>query len=110
MLYYAMLDLRRLSGYFDSPLRFWNPLAWRKDREQVKRAAEIADWLHNLARYSAVDFRGFVEEWFWTELTNRDRRHPHYGLQSYRAHFDRCLAASGGASAPLHLDQDGGPL
>jgi hypothetical protein len=34
----------------------------------VQWAGAIADWLHNLAMFSARDFRGFDEQLFWKEF------------------------------------------
>jgi hypothetical protein len=99
LLYHAMCDIRRLS-YIWRTWQYWNPFVWMRIRNQVQRGAEIADWLHNLARYSALDFEGFVEEWFWQELEDRNKRFPEYGLQSYRENFQLYLGQAEQSSGP----------
>ena len=64
LLYHAMLDI----GPIQWLPRSWNPFRWRRQLRLHQRAGEIADWLHNLAQFSALDFEGFDEDWFWREF------------------------------------------
>jgi hypothetical protein len=54
LLYWAMLDLRShtpVSPY--TLLHWWNPRIWLRCVAQLRRTVIIADWLHNLAMFSA---------------------------------------------------------
>jgi hypothetical protein len=90
LLYQALLEIRPL-GWLRVPL--W-PLHWRRELRRIRRAGEVADWFHNLAMFSALDFERFDEAWFWRELDQRDKRHPEYDLQAYRVRFEEHLARS----------------
>jgi hypothetical protein len=95
MLYWAMLDIRPLGWLSAGPLRTWNPLFWRKEAERVRRAGVLADWLHNLALFSALDFARFDEDWFWRDFQQFHKRHPEFGLERYRSRFEEQLAVVG---------------
>ena len=84
LLYWAMLDIRPLAWNRSG----WNPLHWRRDRARIRMAGEIADWLHNLAHFSALDFERFDEEWFWREFARLQSRFPDDGLDRYRQRFE----------------------
>ncbi|MBT9391919.1 hypothetical protein KLP40_01980 [Hymenobacter sp. NST-14] len=64
LLYWAMVDIRQHSypGSFLSDLRYR-----RSNRKRLLFTHAVAQWLHNLAMYSAIDFKGFQEDWFWKE-------------------------------------------
>lgn len=90
VLYVAVLAIR---GY--CPLEFkqsWSPLAWRRRYRQARLAGAVADWLHNLAHFSAVDFAAFDEHWFWRDHANLCRRFPADRLERYREVFDEYRA------------------
>ncbi len=89
LLYWAMLDLRPLQWLGGRGWRAWSPIHSRAPARRVRRAGAIADWLHNLARYSAHDFRGFNEEWFWRDYESARSRYPDFGLERYRDQFER---------------------
>jgi hypothetical protein len=80
LLYHAMLDIRLIQWL----PRSWNPFRWR---HSYQRAGVIADWLHNLAQFSALDFEGFDEDWFWREFRQFNERYPDYGLTHYQDLF-----------------------
>ena len=86
LLYVAMLEFRTLE-FKES----WNPLAWRRRYRQALLAGAVADWLHNLAHFSALDFAGFDEKWFWRDHHNLCRRFPGDRLERYREIFDESM-------------------
>jgi hypothetical protein len=47
--------------------------------------------MHNLAFFSAVDFEGFDEGWFWREFGYLDRRGPDAEQTFYRSLFEQRL-------------------
>ena len=101
LIYRALLDIRPLAWLRLGTFRILNPLHWRSELRLIRRAGAIADWLHNIALFSALDFERFDEAWFWRELENLNKKHPEYGLISYKEIFERKLAeyqqtASGG--------------
>src|SRR5688500_15176751 len=89
LLYRAMLDIRPIAW-----ISFSNPLCWPANLAQIRSAGEIADWLHNLASYSAGNFEDFGEEWFWREFDALLERHPEMRptLSLYKNEFERNLA------------------
>jgi len=94
LLYYAMLEIRPIAWLLPG-FRILNFLQWRSAAQQVRRAGVIADWLHNLAFFSAIDFERFDEEEFWQDLRGREERHPGLRLSKYKDIFERELAGSG---------------
>lgn len=65
LLYVAMLDIRNRCQPRGEPSM--NPMVWRKGYLNGRVAGSVADWLHNLAAFSAKDFMGFDENHFWRE-------------------------------------------
>jgi hypothetical protein len=92
VLYWAMLDTRRLA--LARPLfpRLLNPFVWRKTDARIRRAAELADWLHNLSLFSALNFEDFNERTFWREYEHFEKHKPEYRFSEFKAVFDRVLA------------------
>ncbi len=91
LLYKAMLDIRQISWL---PLKWYSPFSpmfWVRNIPRVRRAGEIADWLHNLAFFSMLDFEGFGEDWFWQDYQRLCERYP---LPEYRRLFDQHLKES----------------
>ena len=89
LLYWAMLDIRPIAWTRPG----WNPLHWHRHREQIRRAGDLAEWLHNLAQFSALEFERFDEEWFWRDFERILSRNPDSGLERYRDRFTQ-LAGS----------------
>jgi hypothetical protein len=90
LLYVAMLAIRnacqsrgRESG---------NPFEWSRQYRRSRVAGAVADWLHNLAQFSSLDFVGFDEQRFWLEHTALCRRFPGERLERYREVFDEYLS------------------
>jgi hypothetical protein len=89
LLYWAMLEIRPLQWLSGRGWRSWNPFYWRREARRIQCAGAIADWLHNLALYSSLDFRGFNEEWFWRHFETARSAFSEFGLERYRDLFDR---------------------
>jgi len=87
MLYYAMLHIRQLAW-----LPWGNPLRWRNAARQTRLAGVLADWLHNLALFAALDFAGFDEEWFWRDGQSMKSLNPEFNLEWYRRFFEEQLS------------------
>jgi hypothetical protein len=77
LLCWAMLDIRMLCQHHGSESP--NPLVWRRQYSNSRPAGALADWLHNLAQYSAMDFDNFDPEMFW--------RHYDYLTQRFSSFF-----------------------
>ncbi len=69
-----------------------NPIEWRRQYLRSRVAGAIADWLHNLAMYSSMDFAQFDEQWFWKEHAALCRRFPSENLERYWEIFDAYLS------------------
>lgn len=87
LLYWAMLDIRPVAW-----LRLRNLLCWPGEVRRIRRAGALADWLHNLALFSSMDFDGFDEEWFWRDGELLASRYPGLDLEQYRRIFEARLA------------------
>jgi len=93
LLYWAMLEIRPLGWLNWGWYREWNPLYWRREGRRIRCAGAIADWLHNLALFSATDFEQFNEDWFWQGLESVKSQYPEFGLERYRNLFEQRLSA-----------------
>jgi hypothetical protein len=89
LLYWAMLDIRPLRYIGTRWRQRLNPFCWRSQSRQVRVAGAIAEWLHNLAIYSALDFAQFDEDRFWRDYQWMLDNNPEVGLERYRAEFER---------------------
>jgi hypothetical protein len=94
VLYWAMLDIRPLSWLFRDWRRVWNPFCWRQLRRRIGYAGAVAEWLHNLALFAALDFQHFDEDRFWREFESLRSRHSEFGPERYVWLFEQQLAAS----------------
>ncbi|WP_165222429.1 hypothetical protein [Aquisphaera insulae] len=92
LLYWATLDVRHVAWFSASWFPFWNPFAWSGSIQRVRRAGEIADWVHNLALFSALDFRSFDEERFWADFDSLQKRHSEIDLGYYNQIFEKALS------------------
>lgn len=90
LLYWAMLQIRPIQWH-----RRWSPLRWKHNRNAVRKAGLIANWLHNLAFFSTLEFDGFEEERFWRDYDWFVEHHPDCGITEYKKVFDRELAGEG---------------
>ncbi len=89
MLYWAMLDIRQLSNLLYRPVELLNPLKWRSSIRQAHRVVAVADWLQNLAFFSAHEFRDFEEDWFWRHYQRAVKGYPE--LNVYEQKFNDAL-------------------
>lgn len=69
-----------------------SPLEWRRQYRRSRVAGAVADWLHNLAQFSSLDFVHFDEQRFWKEHSHLCQRFPGEQLERYREIFDEHLA------------------
>jgi hypothetical protein len=92
LLYLAMLDIRPVERLGTGG---WWAIAihGRREVRRVEWAGAIADWLHNLALFSAHDFRGFDEQRFWREFEAIRSGYPEFGPDRYRARFEQLAGA-----------------
>lgn len=95
ILYQALLDIRPLQWLEPRWYARINPFYWHRYRQAVRRAGAIANWLHNLALYSAIDFEHFDEERFWTDYRSTLGRYSGTCVAHYRAAFERELTIAG---------------
>src|SRR3954463_16520372 len=89
LLYWAMLDIRPLGWSGGSWCQKLNPYFWRSRSRRVRIAGAVAEWLHNLAIFSALDFARFDEERFWKDYQWMLDNNPRLGLERYRSEFER---------------------
>ncbi|WP_157541334.1 hypothetical protein [Hymenobacter aerophilus] len=59
LLYWAMIDVRSQSYAGSRLSSLWNAFG---NRKRLRFAQAVANWLHNLALYSALDFKSFQED------------------------------------------------
>jgi len=84
-----MLDIRNKCQPRSKESR--NPLQWWRQYRQSRAAGAVADWLHNLALYSAGDFHTFDEQWFWREFDGMSKRFKDIDFSHYRSTYERRL-------------------
>jgi len=92
LLYWATLDIRTIAW-----LRFRNPLRWPDLIRRVRQAGALADWFHNLALYSSLDFARFDEECFWKAGRSLQVRHTSLDVERYHRIFEDRVAESADA-------------
>jgi hypothetical protein len=88
LFYMAMLDIRQLQWISGSWRQRLNPYWWRDVSRRVKLAGNIAEWLHNLAIFSVLDFEHFDEERFWRDYQWLLDNNPSAELDYYRNEFE----------------------
>ena len=93
LFYLAMLDIRQLAWMDWNWLTVWRPFYRKQQNRRVQFAGDIADWLHNLAMFSSLDFIHFDEEWFWREFDSLRGRYPEFALERYRNAFNEKAGA-----------------
>jgi hypothetical protein len=93
LLYRAALEIRPLRWLGTSWRERFNPISrWHNARRAVAAGA-LADWLHNLALFSALDFEHFDEDRFWTDHKWFEAHYPWLNLRWYREEFERELTS-----------------
>ena len=88
LLYHGFLAIRPIAWLSLS----WNPLAWYGKLRSARSAGAVADWLHNLAHFSALDFQHFDEARFWREFESLMSRYPEVVDQRLRWAFDHAMS------------------
>jgi len=91
LLYWAMLDIRPIAA-ISHRVRWFNPFSWRPRIRRVCALGELAEWLHNMAAFSALNFVGFDELRFWEEFRCLRSKYPEF--QYYRSLFQSALSES----------------
>ena len=94
LLFWAMLSIRPLSWMCWEWFRAWNPFYWRREGQRIRYAGTVANWLHNLAFFSSMDFVGFNEDWFWRDFELLRSDYPQFGVEIYRTIFDERASAT----------------
>lgn len=90
LLYVAMLAIRNDCQSRGKESN--NPMEWRRQYRRSTVAGATADWLHNLAQFSSLDFARFDEQQFWSEHAHLCRRFSAERLERYREIYDDYLA------------------
>jgi hypothetical protein len=100
LLYWAMLDMRPLWWAGRGWRERLNPFCWWNRSRQARCAGAIAEWLHNLALFSVLDFTRFDEDRFWRDCQWIQNQNPGAGLERYRAEFERRAAPTAQEACP----------
>jgi len=82
LLHRAMIDMRAITSDWGGPLRWW---WWQKPgkAKALRFVNDYTDWIHNLALYSAWEFKDFNEEWFWRDYQTFRDKYPSGKLALY---------------------------
>jgi hypothetical protein len=72
----------------------------------ARRAGVIADLMHNLALFSALDFAQFEEERFWKDISLLEKRHPKMNFEQYKVDFEMRLSELKKPASILSSDAD----
>jgi hypothetical protein len=92
LLYSALLDIRPLACHrWFQGWHVLNPFHWRQRFRQVRFAGDVADWLHDVALFSSLDFERFDEAMFWQEFEYVKNKYPDFEPSRYRGIFERRL-------------------
>jgi hypothetical protein len=102
VLYWAMLDIRRAAWWKIRWSQLWRPSYWKNEIRRIRYSGELADWLHNLALFSSINFERFDEEYFWSECDRYEKRYPEYQLSRYRQIFEQRLQELKKQDIPQH--------
>ena len=94
-----MLDIRTLCQ--SRGVASFNPLEWRRQYIRSRESGAIADWLHNLASFAALEFHGFDESRFWHDYEwlfeyPAKSDYGRYRIGRYRQHFECALKGAAG--------------
>lgn len=91
VLYWALLECRRVRWIAWSWKEKLNPLCWGRIARNVRAAGGLCEWLHNLALFSALDFDRFDEDRFWADYELLRKHHGKEWLTDYREFFAQRL-------------------
>ena len=85
ILYWGLVEIRLAT----SPRGFTiNPVALWQRHKRIGFAHELAEWLHNLAQFSSLDFERFDESRFWEDYNVFRLKYP---SDKYQSSFDRTI-------------------
>lgn len=87
LIYHGALCIRPVASIGLRWWERWNLMYWFRELDSIRIAGGTADWLHNLALFSAIDFEGFDESSFWARLECLRGTFPEKGLESFRSIF-----------------------
>lgn len=93
LLYLAMNDIRSSIGPLAVPPDQVVNATGHDSAWFIGRATAIANWLENLAGFSAGEFKRFDEDRFWRDYARACERYP--DIEAYRGWFERELKAFG---------------
>jgi hypothetical protein len=100
ILYCALLEIRTIAWLGQSWKDRLIPSRWIQNRRRVQMAGSLADWLHNLALFSALDFERFDQTWFWKDYDRIVRRYGKPWPLDYHAFFEDRLKNQGKNEGP----------
>src|SRR3954454_18998431 len=91
-----MLQIRSLQSIGYRWLDWLNPFYWWRHSRRIRIAGAIAEWLHNLAFFSATHFEHFDEDRFWHDYQRALKNHRAVGIDWYlewlKGQFERHLS------------------
>lgn len=91
LIYNGMLRIRPIVGIGRRWWQRWNLAYWLRERKRIRGAGEVADWLHNLALFSAIDFADFDEDVFWSGLERLRTLFPNEDIGSFTVNFSNAI-------------------
>ena len=85
LIYWGLVEIRLATsprGFTMNPMELW------QRHKRTDFAHEIAEWLHNLAQFSSLDFERFDEGRFWEDYEVFRKKYP---LDKHQSLFDKTL-------------------
>lgn len=76
VIYWALLRVRGLQWISRNQSWIVSLFSLQKEKDRIRCAGEIAEWLHNAAVFSVHDFQGFSEDRFWKEYHRLREKRP----------------------------------
>ena len=94
LLYWGYVEIRPIQWSFTGLIFLFRPVSTIR---YIQQNGALADWLHNLALYSTLDFEGFDEDRFWEDGVYFGKKHPET-YERYKLLYEQELAKDGGGS------------
>ena len=85
LIYWGLVEIKLATsprGFTINPVELW------QRHKCIAFAHETAEWLHNLAQFSSLDFERFDESLFWKDYGVFRKKYP---LDEYQSLFDKTL-------------------
>lgn len=76
LMYYSFLHIRSIEGMANPSSIIINPFRIVKIVKYINEAGAVANWMHNLALFSSLGFRGFKENEFWQSSQHLKKKYP----------------------------------